>query len=368
MIAPLLVLLLLLLPASAAAETGGVRVKDITTVAGVRANHLFGYGLVIGLNGTGDGLRNSPFTQQSVQSMLERLGINVRNSQLRSRNIAAVMVTAELPAFVGKGSRIDVSVASLGDATSLAGGTLLMTPLRGGDETIYAVAQGAIAVSGFQAGGRAETVTQGTPTVGRVANGALIEREAPGSFGDGGPTALELRNPDYRTAVELVDAINAFSRKRFGVAVARETDLRSIRLEPPSSISKARFLAEIGDLVVTPDAPARVVIDERTGTIIIGKDVNISTVAVSHGSLNIRVTETPRVSQPAPFSEGRTAVTSDTQVEVSEAGGAVGVLRGARLQDLVAGLNRMGLKPAGIIAVLQAIKTAGALQAELVVQ
>lgn len=243
-----------------------------------------------------------------------------------------------------------------------------MTPLRGGDEVIYAVAQGAVTVSGFQAGGRAEAVTQGVPTSGRIANGALVERGAPGTFESKGSIALELRNPDFRTAVHIVDVINVYAKSRFGRKVAREQDLRLVQLDTPSNISTARFMAEVGELIVKTDTPARVVIDERTGTIIIGKDVQIATVAVSHGSLNIRVTETPRVSQPQPFSEGQTVVTSDTQIDVNEAGGSIGVMRGSNLQDLVTGLNRMGLKPTGIIAVLQAIKSAGALQAELIVQ
>mgnify|MGYP001187789528 CR=1 FL=1 len=345
-----------------------VRVKDVATTIGVRTNYLIGYGLAMGLNGTGDSLRNAPFTQQSIQSMLDRLGLNVRSAQLRTRNIAAVIVTAELPAFASLGSRIDVTVASMGDATSLAGGNLLMTPLRGADETIYAVAQGAIAVSGFQVGGKSETVTQGVPTAGRIANGALVERELPAAIAVEGPLALELRNPDFKTAVHLADVINVYSKQRFGHFVARERDLRVVQLRKPASISTARFLAEIGELAVRPDVPARVVIDERAGTIIIGKDVQISTVAVSHGNLNIRVTETPRVSQPQPFSEGKTVVSSETQVDVNQSGGAVGVVQGTSLQMLVMGLNRMGLKPSGIIAVLQAIKTAGALHAELVVQ
>lgn len=359
---------LALFSAAANADPSATRIKDVTSVVGVRPNHLVGYGLVIGLNGTGDGLRNSPFTQQSLQSMMERLGVNIRNAQLRSRNVAAVMITTELPPYSTSGSRIDITVSSMGDATSLSGGTLLMTPLRGGDEVIYAVAQGAVTVSGFQAGGRAESVTQGVPTSGRIANGALVERSAPGSFESKGPIALELRNPDFRTAVHIVDVINVYAKRRFGRKVAREQDLRLVQLETPSNISAARFMAEVGELIVSTDTPARVVIDERTGTIIIGKDVQIATVAVSHGSLNIRVTEAARVSQPQAFSEGKTVVTPDTQIDVNEAGGAIGVVRGSSLHDLVTGLNRMGLKPAGIIAVLQAIKSAGALQAELIVQ
>ena len=344
------------------------RIKDIISVQGVRANQLVGYGLVIGLNGTGDSLRNAPFTEQSLQSMLDRMGINVRNSKGRTRNVAAVIVTSELPPFIGKGSRIDVTVSSLGDATSLAGGSLVMTPLSGADNQIYAVAQGPLAVSGFASGGKAETLTQGVPTTGRIPNGALIEREGPGRFADEKVLVLELRNPDFNTAVGVADAINSFTLQRYGVRVAREDDLRTVTINRPFYVGAARFMAEIGELPVRPDVPARVVIDERTGTIVIGKDVQISTVAVSHGNLTVRVTESPKTAQPLPFTAGETVVTPETQVMADQSGGNLAIVRGTNLQSLVGGLNKIGLKPTGIIAILQAIKSAGALQAELVVQ
>ena len=344
------------------------RIKDIVAVDGVRSNQLVGYGLVVGLNGTGDGLRNSPFTEQSLQSMLDRMGVNVRKVAPKTRNVAAVIVTAELPAFVGRGSRIDITVSSLGDATSLVGGSLIMTPLAGPDNEIYAVAQGPVAVSGFTAGGAAETVTQNVPTSARIPNGAHVEREPPSRFGEDRNLALELRNPDFGTAVRIADAINAYTLGRHGFRSAQERDLRTVSLITPRNMGPARFLAEIGDLLVQPDSPARVVIDERTGTIVIGNDVHISTVAVAHGSLTVRVTEMPQVSQPDPFSEGETVVLPMTTVTADQAGGKVAIVEGPNLQTLVGGLNRMGLKPAGIIAILQAIKTAGALQADLVVQ
>ena len=344
------------------------RIKDIVTVQGVRANQLVGYGLVVGLNGTGDSPRNSPFTEQSLQSMLDRMGINVRNSKARTRNIAAVIVTAELPAFAGKGSRIDVTVGSLGDATSLQGGSLVLTPLNGADNQIYAVAQGPLAVTGFATQGKAETVTQGVPTTGRIANGALVERDAPGKLSDETSVVFELRNPDFSTAVGIADAINTYTQQRYGVRVAKENDLRSISLSRPFFLSTARFIAEVGDLSVQPDVPARVVIDERTGTIVIGKDVRVSTVAVAHGSLTVRVTEKAKVSQPNPFARGDTVVTPDTQIDVEQEGANLAIVRGTNLQMLVSGLNKVGLKPQGIIAILQAMKSAGALQADLVVQ
>lgn len=362
---PLLAAALMLFTLHSAAAT---RIKDIVSVQGVRPNQLVGYGLVIGLNGTGDSLRNAPFTEQSLQSMLDRMGINVRTSKARTRNIAAVIVTAELPAFTGKGARIDVTVSSLGDSTSLQGGTLIMTPLAGADNQIYAVAQGPLAVSGFSTQGKAESLTQGVPTTGRVANGALVERDAPGKLADETVVVFELRNPDFNTAVSIADAINHYTQQRYGIKVAKENDLRSVTLSRPFFLSTARFIAEVGDLPVEPDAPARVVIDERTGTIVIGKDVRISTVAVAHGTLTVRVTENAKVSQPAPFSKGETTVVPDTSIEVDQKGANLAIIKGTNLQTLVGGLNKVGLKPPGIIAILQAIKSAGALQADLVVQ
>lgn len=344
-----------------------MRVKDIAAVQGVRPNQLVGYGLVVGLNGTGDTLRNAPFTDQSMQSMLDRLGVSTRSGNSRTRNVAAVIVTAELPAAMTKGSRIDVTVASMGDASSLSGGTLVLTPLLAPDNAIYAVAQGPVVVSGISAAGRAESVVQGVPTAGRIANGAIVERDSPGQLGEG-RLKLELRNPDFTTAVRLADAINAFALKRYGSRVAQEQDMRTVKLSQPAGVSSARFLAEIGDLETAVDAPARVVVDERTGTIVIGKNVRLSTVAVSHGTLTVRVTEGQKVSQPNPFANGQTVVSPETVVSIDEKNGKVAILKETNLETLVKGLNKMGLKPASIIAVLQAIKTAGALQAELVVQ
>lgn len=358
----------LLVLALTSAVEAGVRIKDVSSIRGVRSNQLIGYGLVIGLNGSGDSLRNAPFTEQSIQSMLDRMGVNARGGNLRTNNVAAVVVTAELPAFAGKGSRIDVTVSSLGDATSLAGGSLVLTPLMGADNVIYAVAQGPVSVSGFTSQGRAESVTQGVPTAGRVAGGALVEREAPGDFHGQDYLSLELHNPDFATAVGVADAINAYSRARYNMVAAKEVDLRTVALRRPKQVSAARFMAEIGELVTVADTPARVVIDERTGTIVIGRDVQISPVAVAHGNLTVRVTETPVASQPLPFSDGETRVLPRTTIEAQEEGGAIAVVGGTNLQALVNGLNRIGLKPQGIIAILQAIKTAGALQAELVVQ
>ncbi|ODT07147.1 MAG: flagellar biosynthesis protein FlgI [Mesorhizobium sp. SCN 65-20] len=345
-----------------------VRIKDVASLQESRDNQLVGYGLVIGLNGSGDSLRNSPFTEQSIRAMLENLGIASEDGRARVRNVAAVIVTANLSAFVQSGARIDVNVASLGDATSLAGGTLIMTPLKAADGEIYAVGQGAVQVGGFNAQGAAEQLTQGVPTAGRVPNGAIVEREVKARFSDENVLTLQLFNPDFSTSVRIADTINDYARHRFGKRVAGEQDARTVTLRKPEGISSARFYAELENLVVMSDAPARVVIDERTGTIVIGNEVKVSRVAISHGTLTVRITEQPRVVQPEPFSRGRTEIEDFTVIEADRPDSKVGLLDGPNLQTLVAGLNRLGVKPDGIIAILQGIKSAGALQADLVVQ
>jgi flagellar P-ring protein FlgI len=344
------------------------RIKDIAQLQSARDNQLVGYGLVIGLQGSGDSLRNSPFTEQSIRAMLENLGIASEGGRARARNVAAVIVTANLPPFVKSGSRIDVSVSSLGDATSLQGGTLVMTPMKAADGEIYAVAQGPVSVSGFTAEGQAETLTQGVPTAGRIPNGAIIEREVEASFASQSNLVLQLRNADFSTAVRVADAVNAYSGQRFGKRVAHEQDSRTIIIKKPDNISPARFFAELENLVVEADAPARVVVDERTGTIVIGNDVRISRVAISHGALTVRISEAPRVVQPEPFSDGETAIEPYTEIDASQPDAKVAVLDGPDLETLVSGLNRLGVKPDGIIAILQGIKSAGAMQADLVLQ
>lgn len=344
------------------------RIKDISSIVGVRENQLIGYGIVVGLAGTGDSMRNSPFTEQSLQAMLDRMGVNVVGASLRVRNVASVTVTANLPAFANVGSHIDVSIASIGDAVSLNGGTLLMTPLAGGDGQVYAVAQGPIAVSGFAVGGAATTVSQGVPTDGRIPNGAIVERQVPGALNDLGSLVIELNNPDYSTSTQVADAINTYSRNRFGKDVARERDSSTIVLERPAKMTATRFMAEIGELLVTPDTAARVIINERTGTVVIGQDVQISSVAVAHGNLTVKVSEKTAASQPLPLSNGTTALLPRTDVSTIQGDGHIAVVNGTSLEVLVDGLNKIGMKPTDIVAVLQAIKAAGALQAELVVQ
>ena len=351
---------------SAMADTA--RIKDIASLQSGRDNQLIGYGLVVGLQGSGDSLRSSPFTDQSMRAMLQNLGISTQGGQSNAKNIAAVMVTANLPPFASPGSRLDVNVSSLGDATSLRGGTLVMTSLSGADGQIYAVAQGAVIVSGFSAQGEAATLTEGVATAGRVPNGAIIERELPSRFKDAVNLMLQLRNPDFSTAVRMADAVNVFAGQRYGGPIAEARDSQEVIIAKPKAADLTRLMAEIENLIVKTDTPAKVVINERTGTIVIGSDVRISRVAVSYGTLTVQVTETPQIIQPEPFSRGVTAVQPETDIMTMKEGGQVAILDGPDLRTLVAGLNNIGVKPDGIIAILQGIKSAGALQAELVLQ
>ena len=344
------------------------RIKDVASLQAGRENQLIGYGLVVGLQGTGDSMRSSPFTEQSMRAMLQNLGISMVGTQTRAKNIAAVLVTANLPPFASPGSRIDITVGSLGDASSLRGGTLVMTSLSGADGQIYAVAQGSIVVTGVSAAGDAATVQQGVTTAGRVPNGAIIERELPSRFKDASDLVLQLRNPDFSTAVGMADAINRYASAQYGSPIAESRDSQSVYIAKPKMADLARLMADIENLVIETDAPARVVINERTGTIVIGQDVRISPVAVSYGSLTVQVNEMPEVIQPEPFSKGVTAVQPRTDILVQQEGGNVAVLDGSSLRSLVGGLNSIGVKPDGIISILQSIKTAGALQAELVLQ
>jgi flagellar P-ring protein precursor FlgI len=345
------------------------RVKDLVDVEGVRDNMLVGYGLVVGLNGTGDSLRNAPFTQLSIQTMLERMGVNTRGAQMQTKNTAAVMVTASLPAFSAQGSHMDVSVSALGDAKSLQGGTLLVTPLFGADGNIYALGQGPVAIGGFSAQGQGASVTRGVPTAGRISNGAIIERET--GFKLAGETSLRLslRNPDLTTAVRIANAVNHY----LGGTVATANDPATVRLDVPPTYPNGvvGLLTDVEQLKVDPDEPARVIIDEQSGVIVMGSDVRISTVAIAQGNLTIRVTESPVVSQPAPFSKaGTTEVVPRTQIQIDDGkGNKMAVLHdGVSLQKLVDGLNALGVGPRDIISILQAIKAAGALQADIEVR
>lgn len=340
------------------------RLKDLVDVEGVRENQLIGYGLVVGLNNTGDSLNNSPFTRQSLQAMLERLGVNIRGAQLRTGNVAAVMVTANLRAFSTQGTRLDVVVSALGDAKSLQGGTLLVTPLLGADGNVYAVAQGTVAVAGFQAEGDAAKIIRGVPTVGRISNGALVEREIDFALNRMTTVRLALRNPDLTTAKRIAGAINDF----MGAPVAELVDRATVALTVPPKYkgNLVSLLTEIEQIVIEPDQPAKVVIDERSGIIVMGRDVRVSTVAVAQGNLTVTITEQPLVSQPNPFTKGRTQVVPRTNIQVQEDGRKFGLVNeGVSLKELVDGLNALGVGPRDLISILQAIKASGAIQAEI---
>ena len=339
------------------------RIKDIVTFEGVRENQLVGYGLVVGLNGTGDSLRNAPFTKQSLQSMLERLGVNVRDANIDTKNVAAVMVTARLPAFAAAGSQLDVTVSATGDAKSLLGGTLMVTPLNGADGEVYAVAQGTVQTGSVSASGASgSSVTKGVPTAGRIAGGGVIERELGFKFASQGQIRLTLRNPDFTTAQRVAAAVN----ERFpGTAMADNPTI--VTLAPPPGARLVDFVTEVEQFTVDPDSPAKVVIDEVAGVVVMGSDVRISTVAIAQGNLTISVQETPKVSQPAPFSRGQTTVTPSSAIKIDEQKGRKLVVldSGASLATLVKGLNALGVSPRDMISILQTIKAAGALQAEI---
>jgi flagellar P-ring protein precursor FlgI len=362
--AVLLAALLWLFCLPAAAQ---VRIKDIADIEGTRQNQLVGYGLVVGLPGTGDRLRTAVFTRQSLVGMLERLGVNTRDldRQLDTRNIAAVMVTANLPAFARPGSRIDIAVSSLGDATNLTGGMLLVTPLLGADGEVYAVAQGTVATGAISARGQAGSVQRGVPTAGRIANGAIVEREIPFVFANQQRIRLALRNPDMTTARRIAAVIN----RAAGNGTATATDPGTVVLATAGRDIPA-LIAQIENLTVTPDQVARVIIDEATGTIVMGANVRISTVAIAQGNLTIRITEQPQVVQPNPLAGGQTAVVPRTQIEVDDQRERrLGILPASvTLEDLVRGLNSLGVGPRDMITILQAIRAAGALQAELEVR
>lgn len=353
----------LVLGAAATAQAAS-RIKDIANFEGVRDNQLIGYGLVVGLKGTGDKLENMTFTRESLIGMLERLGINTRDGDLKPKNVAAVMVTAVLQPFARQGSHVDVTVAALGDAKSLQGGTLLVTPLVGADGEVYAVGQGNVQIGGYEASGQGASITKGVPTSGRIPNGAIVEREVPFELASMNVVNLSLRNPDFTTAERIASAVNAY----MGTNAARALDPGTVQVSVPRGQSTMQAMTSIEQLRVEPDQLARVVIDENTGTIVIGENVRVSKVAIAQGNLTIKVTETPQVSQPSPFSQtGETTTVPRTQIEVDEGKDkklAV-VDGGVNLQELVNGLNSLGIGPRDMISILQAIKAAGALQAEI---
>ena len=343
----------------------GVRIKDIVDIKGVRQNQLVGYGLVVGLNGTGDS-DDAIFTIQSMVSMLERMGVTVQAEDIEVDNVAAVMVTADLPPFARTGSRIDVLVNSIGDAENLQGGTLLFTPLKAADQQVYAVAQGPISTGGFAVGSASGSgVQKNFPTVGRVVNGALIEKEIPNNFNQKRSLTLALHSPDFTTSSRVARAINiAFYDK-----IARTHDAGTIEVKVPEKYrgNVVSLITMIENLGVTPDTVSKVIINERTGTVIMGENVRISTVAIAHGNLSIEIKEDNRVSQPLPFSPGgETVVVPDSSVQVQEGNNPIYLVNsGVSIAAVVKALNALGVSPRDLIAIFQALKVAGALQAEL---
>lgn len=346
---------------------GSVRLKDLVEFDGVRSNDLIGYGLVAGLNGTGDGLRNAPFTEDIMENILERLGVNVTGEKFRPKNVAAVFVTASLPPFARSGSQIDVTVSAIGDAKSLRGGTLIMTPLNAADGKIYAVAQGAIIAGGVLAEGDAASVTRGVPTSGVIPSGARIEREVDFDFSELTSLRLVLREPDFTTALRIENRINALFGR--GVAFMSDAGTVSISIAEMRMPSPAHAIGRIENILIEPEQKARVVVDQRSGTIVMGEDVRISRVAVSQGNLTLRVQEVPVVVHPNPFSEGETVVVPRTDVSIDqERGTSLAELpSGTTLSEVVSGLNALGVSPNDMIDILKSIKAAGALHADLIV-
>ncbi len=345
-------------------ECGAVRIKDIANLKGVRNNQLVGYGLVVGLDGTGDG-KKALFTIESMVSMLEKMGVTVNANDIKVKNAAAVMVTADLPPFARVGTQIDALVSSIGDAQNLQGGTLLLTPLKAVNGDVYAVAQGPVNTGGFAVGGAGASVRKNFPTVGRLIGGAVVEKEIQMDFNERSALTLSLQKPDFTTASRVATAINGL----FFDPIASASDAGTIQLEVPTAYAGnvVELVAMIEKLEVMPDNTAKVVINERTGTVVIGENVRISTIAIAHGNLSIVVKESFDVSQPLPFSRGgQTVATPDTQMAVKEGQAQLIMLPGgASIGDVVKALNALGVSPRDLIAIFQAIKAAGALQADL---
>lgn len=362
----LTLVLTLLLPATL--QAGVIRLKDLVEFDGVRGNDLVGFGLVVGLNGTGDGLRNAPFTEEIMSNILERLGVNVSGEQFRPKNVAAVFVTATLPPFARVGSQVDVTVSATGDSNSLLGGTLIMTPLNAADGQIYAVAQGTILAGGVVAKGDAASVVQGVPTSGVIPSGGRIEREIEFALSDLTIVRLALREPDFTTAGRIEQAIN----REFNREVALMTDSGTVELDIAltRTRSTAHAIGRIENILVEPQLKARVVIDQRSGTIVMGDDVRLSRVAVSQGNLTLRIEEAPMVVQPNPFAEGDTVVVPRTGVSIDEENGIslAEVPESTSLSEVVAGLNALGVSPRDMIDILKSLKAAGALHAEFIVR
>ncbi|MEM6410089.1 MAG: flagellar basal body P-ring protein FlgI [Pseudomonadota bacterium] len=346
---------------------GQTRIRDIVDVEGVRENDLVGYGIVVGLNGTGDSVRNSPFTEDTLAQMLERLGVNVQGEQIRPNNVAAVLITGSLPPFARAGSRMDVSVASIGDASSLEGGTLILTPLKAADNQIYAVAQGSIIVSGIDVQAAGARQSEGTPTTGAIPSGARIEREIGYEFNENLTISLALRAPDFTTAARIEDTINA----SLGTGIAAVRDPGTVQLDLSAfQRSPARILAEIENLPITVATPAKIVIDEKSGTIVFSEDVIISRVAIAQGNISITVREAPLVSQPNPFAPGETVILPNSDIQVGQTrDGQIAILQeNTALSDLITGLNALGVTPQEMADIIRSMSAAGAIHADLVIR
>ncbi len=350
-------------------QAQATRIKDIADIEGVRENQLMGYGLVIGLNGTGDDIKKSVFTKQALINMVKRFGMALTPAvftQLKTKNAATVMVTSQLPAFARPGSAIDIQVSSIGDATSLSGGTLLMTPLKGPDGSTYAVAQGPLAVGGIAFGGKAAKVQKNFPTSGRVTGGAIVERAVDYALPTGGELLFQLRQTDFTTSSRMTEAINS----HFGGGTAKAMDSRSVKVQKPANYQGdlVAFISDLESIEIDPDRSARIVVNERTGTIVMGQDVRISTVAVSHGNLNLVITESTEISQPNPLAAGTTVATTKTTIDaIEDKGNLVVMPMGVNIGEIARALNAIGATPRDLIAIFQAIKAAGALQGELVI-
>jgi len=348
--------------ALAASPSQGARIKDLAQVSGNRTNQLVGYGLVVGLSGTGD-KRGSDFTVQSIFNMLDKMGVRVDKATLKPKNVAAVMVTAQMPVSAKPGGRLDVTVSSLGDSSSLLGGVLLVTPLKGVDGNIYAIAQGSLLVGGVSAGGAGASVSKNITTVGMIPGGANVERAVPFSFNDQSDLTLTLRSPDFSTATRMAKRVN----ESLGSALATAVDAGTVRLAVPPGHqgNLTQLVASIENIQVTPDSRARVVVDEKTGTVVLGQNVQISPVAVTQGNLQIQIQESADVSQPMPFSQGKTVATPQTNIGVNEENRKLKMIEGATLQELVEGLNALGATPRDLISILRTLQSSGALAADL---
>ncbi|WP_250645500.1 flagellar basal body P-ring protein FlgI [Salidesulfovibrio onnuriiensis] len=358
--------LVLLLAACVAVWSAGkvyaVRLKDISNFSGVRNNELVGYGLVVGLAGTGDGT-SSKFTMTSMANMLDKMGVQVSAADLKPKNVASVMVSAKMPVSTKPGSPLDVTVSSLGDAKSLMGGVLLVTPLKGLDGRVYAVAQGALTIGGFAISGEAATAQKNIPTVGRIPNGAVVERGVPFKFNNQGSMTLNMTVRDFNTTMQVVNRINA----SMGGEFARAKDIATVELAIPDRFrgNMVPLMASLENLDISPDGKAKVVVDEKTGTVVLGQDVRLTKVAVAHGNLQVVIAESEEVSQPGPFSEGTTVVTPQTELAVKEQNNRLMLMEGATLQELVDGLNSIGAAPRDLISIIRALKVAGSLHAEV---